>query len=298
MRCLFFIILFFSFAAVCEAPDNDTESVCNPPEDEKCKEKDLFQEPRISQSVYEKARQSLWKVSNKKRSGTAFAIDSHWFITNFHVISSREEPLKNKGVRDFFLSQEGTPRKLQVNRILSISIPFDLVLMETVGSVPNYLNLADSFAHKSEDLFVFGYSKEIFKQARKIRGDVYRSQYFYSFPVHLSTLHGFSGSPLLNINGDLIGVIFIQIGSNLMGAVDLDSLGNFISKETGTSCFKEKSSETMNVEDCIQLAKKDTEKIIENKSNPLAPYQWAHLKFTNIHKKEENFTGSPAKVGL
>ncbi len=292
MKYLFFITLFFPHSAICESPDNDRESVCNSFEDENCKnkapihtDKDFSQEPQISQSGYEKARQSVWKISNKKKYGTAFAINSNQIITDFHVVFSKEEPLKNEDIKDFFLSQEGNPHnKVQANRILAISVPFDLVLIETVESLPNHLIFADSFSHQDEDTFIFGYPGEIFRQVNRIEGTFYTSQHFHSFPVHTSNLNGISGSPLLNSEGDIIGTIFMKIGSNLTGVIDLNSLRNFTSGKTGTSCFKKGSSETMSTEDCIQTAKKDTEKIIEDKSNPLAPYQWAHFKFTDSHK--------------
>ena len=298
-KSLLFFTLFFSYTAVCESPNDENRPLCSLPEKEEYENKN-FPEPRISQSVYNKIRQSIWKISNQKTFGTAFATGSNRFVTNFHVIFSQKNPLKNEDIKDFFLSQEQSEHKIQVKRILAVSITDDLVLLETVESVTNrlelenmeaesisqvesvtgHLNPADSPEHTNEAFFIFGYPQKKFRQAIKIEGTVYKDQYIHSFPVHLSNLDGVSGSPLLNTKGNVIGVIFTKIGSNLLGAANLNSLKSFLSEKRRTNCFKTET-ETMETEDCIEKAKKDTKIIIENKSNPTAPYQWVHLGFEN-----------------
>ena len=181
----------------------------------------------------EQISRSVWNISSKNGNGTAFAISPNQFITNFHVVASF---LKDKNpIKYMTLSQEGRDSKIQIKRVVALSTSYDLALLETEENVTDYLSIVDSSVEQSEKLSVFGYPSGVFKNIKKIGSVLDEDSYFYTFPVNYSKLWGFSGSPVLNEKGEVVGVVFMG-NINIVTAIKAKLLQEFIAGKEATNC--------------------------------------------------------------
>ena len=181
----------------------------------------------------EQISRSVWKISNNNDNGTVFAIGPNQFITNFHVV---EYFLKDKNsIKYVTLSQEGRDSKIQIKRVVALSALYDLALLETEENVTDYLSIVGSYVEQSEKLSVFGYPRGVLKNLKKIGSVLDEDSYFYTFPVNYSKLRGLSGSPVLNENGEVVGVI--STGNiNIAIAIKAKFLQEFIAGKEATNC--------------------------------------------------------------
>ena len=178
----------------------------------------------------EQISRSVWNISNY---GTAFAIGPNQFITNFHIIAFF---LKyNNSIKDMALSQEGRDSKIQIKRVVALSISYDLALLETEENVTDYLSIVDSSVEQSEKLSVFGYPGGVLKNLKKIGSVLDEDSHFYTFPVNYSKLGGLSGSPVLNEKGEVVGVISLG-NSNIAVAIKAKFLQEFIAGKEAINC--------------------------------------------------------------
>ncbi len=156
-----------------------------------------------------KAQKSVWKIRDSRGSGTAFAIGPRLFVTNFHIMRPL---LKGSSINNILLQQEGNPSRLKIHRILQVSALHDLALFETEESMGDHLSLAEGALDPDEELFVLGYPKGKFKKMRQTEKAEDRG-YFYIVPVNHFYLSGASGSPLLNREGQAVGILSLAYGN-------------------------------------------------------------------------------------
>ena len=192
------------------------------------------EEKDLANSLKDKARNSVWRIKNPSiyGSGTAFAIGPNLFVTNLHVIF---KILNNSDtVKEIVLEQEVNSSQLRIKRIIRLSAFYDLVLFETKENVINYLDVATHQPQSDDELFIFGYPDGKFKQIKKTVKLV-EEGHGYSFPVNHSYLGGISGSPVLNGQGQIVGIAS-KASFNILFMMKSNDLNSLIAKNTGVNC--------------------------------------------------------------
>ena len=190
-----------------------------------CKETfgSLTRTPAVTTPEEYSVRSSVWKISIPEGNGTGFFITANKFITNFHVIYDSSK------VKDITLSQEGNARTLKTKGILAVSALHDLALLETTGFVDHYLPIRRKPLQEQEDLFSTGYPDGKLTDMRKTNDRLMFSRDTISFFVNNSLLDGASGSPVVDVKKQVVGVFHSSI-SNLIYSVNLNDLQVFVQK--------------------------------------------------------------------
>ena len=189
--------------------------------------KEVFQED----SIEKKIQNSVWQIHNFRITGTAFFIGPNLFVTNFHVMN---DLLKGSLATNVVLQQKGISSYLRIRRILQISALHDLVFVETEESVINYLNIKEDMFQPNEELLVLGYPKGEFKEIKKT-GRVVDKDRSYAFPLNHSFLNGASGSPVLNTERQVVGVLSLAYG-NISVVIKSKQLNEMIAGNNGLNC--------------------------------------------------------------
>ena len=174
----------------------------------------------------------VWKISKSSLGGTAFAIGPNQMITNFHVLSSL---LENEGsLEDIVLTQSVSSSQLQIQRVLKVSALYDLVLFETKETVLDYLKLDDDLLDPEEELSIVGYPKGVLTTIQKT-GNLFQAGSYSYFPMNAIGIGGASGSPVLNIQGEVVGVTYAS-QFNLLIFTKAINIQKFLSGEESTLC--------------------------------------------------------------
>ena len=160
--------------------------------------------PKKTLSRLDNAELSIWKIENSIKGGSGFFVERNLFVTNDHVVSGM---LKTGSVEDMVLSQDGNSDTLKINRIVALSVLYDLALLETNKEVADYLTLRETPLESDEPLFVSSYPSGFFKRMRKTAPVIYENERIYAFPVDYSYLAGASGGPVLDEKGQVTGIL-------------------------------------------------------------------------------------------
>ena len=195
--------------------------------------KEITTETNLPRSI----QNSVWKIQGGENSlgyGTAFSIGSNLFVTNFHILLFM---LKDENsIKNIVFKQQEKFFSLKIERILVVSALYDIVLFETKESVISYLNIARNPPHSHGELFVLGYPQEEFTEIKKTGKIVSEGYHLYKFPVNHSDLKGASGGPVLNTEGQVVGVVS-RASVNLSSAVGLNHLKELITGNIGLDCL-------------------------------------------------------------
>ncbi len=188
-----------------------------------------FSEAFSEELTIEKAKiaKAVWKIKVEKGRGTGFFISKNKIVTNSHVVQG----VKDTG--EITIVQEGNPRRLKVKRIVSLSIGYDLALLEVDGVVSDFLSLPED-PLKSSNVYALGYLNGQFQEIRQT--GVLKADYFFSDNFDIS---GTSGSPVLNEAHQLVGVLYKQYTllyqqssyNNNIFFIGLETLKSFIKDE-------------------------------------------------------------------
>ena len=189
-----------------------------------------------AQSV-QQARQSVWKFTIPEEGislGSGFFISPNRIVTAAHII---EEPLTNGELSRVELIHEDHNFRLKVKRLVFLSDSPDLALLETTRPAPSFLPLKPSPAVATETgLSVWGYPsypKGALLRMKQIGALLISENIF--FPVNKIYLAETSGSPVLDAQGRVAGVVFIAY-DNMVGAIGLKVLRDFIEGKRGVVC--------------------------------------------------------------
>ena len=213
------------------------------------------------------ARRAVWKIhsSNNLEFGTGFFIGPRHFVTNFHVINGL---LNKSSFKDFILSQEGNPRKLRVRRIISLWALHDLAILETEQGVSDYLSLSEeAIPQQKEDLYMIGYPEGSFKIMKRTGNFLYQHNDFYIITCNHSELSGASGSPVLNKQGQVLGVHFQGI-ENFSNTIKISHLRDLFEQKRGLSCGN------LNPKSCVEKEMKNL-KNLAKRGQALAQFNLA-----------------------
>ena len=229
-------------------------------------------------------QEAVWRISGFKhnkdgngefksyRNGTGFFVGTNHFITNFHVISSM---LSGSGsLEDITLSQEGTLFQLKIKKVIAVSASYDLALLETKEPVTNYLNLRENPPEPNEKLSLIAYPGGEFTKIHKTGDIFYEDDQSYSFPTDNSSMKGANGSPILDDQGQVVGVTFGFL-YNLLQAIKVDHLQEFINGNIGINCARSVSVVVRFFnKECI---KKEIERLkqLAEEGSPYAQYELA-----------------------
>ena len=207
---------------------------------------------------------SVWRIRNHSNyfMGTTFSIGPNLFVTNFHVLRSM---LKDESsIKDITLQQKGHSSHLTIKRIIAVSAFYDLVLLETEQSVTSYLNITENPIYPKGELFMPGYPQGDFKEMKKI-GEVVDHGYHYTFSVNHTHLLGTSGSPVLNTEGQVVGVSSFHF-LNILSIVKSKHLKELIAGDRGVNC-----SDIIHLTMCMKQEMEDLKRSAEQ-GDALAQY--------------------------
>ena len=228
----------------------------------------------------EDAPHAVWQINNygmkiKPASGTysphrgsAFAISPNTFLTSFHFF--RNIVYGSTSLNDLALIQEHNSTVLKVNRLLSVSATYDLVLFEIKGSVENHLNLAEYFSvNDSHQLSLLGYLDGAAAEVQSVQEINYEDPLSYGFPTDRSNLSGISGGPTLNERGEVVGVAYIAPKPlPYIYIIKTEHIQKFMAGSLGLECS------SLDLKPCI-LRGIDRAEDLAQKGDPIAQYQLA-----------------------
>ena len=196
----------------------------------------------------EEPSKSVWMISNLFASGTAFAIDEHHVVTNFHFISFLlDTTLQNPDIFSLLETlifeniilqqpQSSVNRDIKIKRVVAISAVYDLALLETEQVLADCLETEQELS-PTEDLSILGYPNRSFKEIQQTgKGLSYLSGQ-YEFTVNHSSLLGTSGGPVLNSKNQVVGVIF-GTNVNIAYMTTVEVLKEFMTGDIGLNCFQ------------------------------------------------------------
>ena len=173
-----------------------------------------------------KSAKSIWNIIFPTGNGTGFFISKNELVTNFHVV----DDLTQYNIKKFYLIQEGHSRTLKIKQIKHLSTQHDLAVLEIKDEVSDYLKISEEIPQPDEYLFSIGYPDGQFSIIKKTSDIFSFDESSYSFFSDHSYLDGASGSPLLNLKGEVVGVL--STGSkNTAGGIKAIRLKNLLSEE-------------------------------------------------------------------
>ena len=205
---------------------------------------------------------AVWKIRNEAHTSvaTAFAVAPNRFVTNAHVVGD----LLDLGFGEMLLTQEGNPEPLIVERVLALSVTFDLAHLETREDVAHHLELAGDVSRCHSDwLTVHGYprgSSRVLEQTERI---TYEDGLSFGLSLNGEGFPGLSGAPALDPEGKVALVVHYSNANFILG-VKPKNVEAFVAGRTGVACGPRGS-----VGDCIAMAIGHAERLAET-GNALA----------------------------
>ena len=194
-----------------------------------------------------KIAKAVWKIkiststSTSTNIGTGFFISENKLVTNFHMV------FDVKDIEYITIIQEGNPRQLKVNKIVSLSIKYDLAVLEVDGFVSDFLSLPKGRLNSSK-VYALGYPGGQFQEIRQTGDLKVKAGYFLS---DNSNTEGASGSPILNETHQLAGVLYAGL-DNIVLFISVEILIFFIRDEYFLC--------EGNVQECVKSLRKSIEK--------------------------------------
>ena len=227
--------------------------------------------PALAEAVEVDARaahRAVWKVYGAGKSGTAFAIGDHHFLTCAHVIKG----FADHGAKEVFINQHGSTdgRKLRVNYgHAALTLVQDIALFTTKETVDYYFALAESGALEgAAGLRIMGHPAGLpLETLRQIDAITYENEFQLEVPADKITRGGLSGSPLFGDDGKVVGM-HCQGSANMIIAVKGEHLRRFLDGDLAwTAC-----SDYPSVAVCVERATRQTRELAEA-GDRVAQYQ-------------------------
>lgn len=196
-------------------------------------------------------------------SGFIYDIDNKLIITNKHVVNDAEV---------IEIEQFGNSKKLY-GVVVYISERVDMAIVKVEGLIGNQLNMGDNKDVRIGDTIItigtpliqdlkFTVTRGIISAVRILSDIPYQEKEGIYFQIDASINAGNSGGPLINLNGDVIGInsrgfgVFGNIGLNV--SLSVDELKKEI--ETWKECLKEKTEKECIKEETLEEILEDLNK--------------------------------------
>ena len=214
------------------------------------------------------AHEAVWKVYGAGKSGTAFAIGDHHFLTCAHVIKD----FSDHGAKEVFINQHGSEdsRTLRVNYgHVALTLVQDIALFTTKETVGHYFALAQTSATEgATGLRAMGHPlglrMEVLRQTEPI---TYHNEFQLEIPADKITRGGLSGSPVFRDDGKVVGM-HCEGGGNMSIAVKVEHLRRFLDGNLAWTACRDSPS----VAACIERATTQTRDLAEA-GDRVAQYQ-------------------------
>jgi len=211
----------------------------------------LEQEAQMTERLAQ-AQQAVWNIISfdicSGGAGTGFFVSPGHIVTNWHVIFGQD-------MDSMLLQREGSDRVLSVKRLVSVSALHDLALLEVEEDSLPHLTVREDIISDEEELFSIGYSVREYIVSEDIVSDEeelfpsgivgytlktsslkdFENDYYTYFSVNRTNLAGNSGSPVLDTNSKVVGVLARGI-NNYAGMIKGSILRDFINGDIGLSC--------------------------------------------------------------
>ena len=173
---------------------------------------------------------AVWKIEDDRNYGTAFAISPNLFMTNAHNLRD------TKRIGEIIISQEGSSRRLSASQILSLSLVYDLLLLQTKETVRRYLRLGRPVSKKEDgSLGMMGYFKGSLTHFRQIAPIPWQDRFYYALPVNRMDLTGTSGGPVLNPKGEVVAIASRASG-NISYSLKVKHIERLLAGKLGVFC--------------------------------------------------------------
>ena len=191
----------------------------------------IAESPAESVLHTESVQDSVWRMHNFIYTGTAFSIGPNLFVTNFHILHGL---LKKDNLKSITLDQKASFSFLKVKRIVAVSAPYDLAFFETEQNVTSYLSIAENPPQPNKELFILGYPEGELKEMKNT-GKLIDNGHHYTVSINHSHLRGASGSPVLDKEGQVVGVVF-RGSVNHLAVIQSKHLKGLIAGKIGLNC--------------------------------------------------------------
>ena len=232
-----------------------------------------YAEKNLEQDKYPSS--AIWKIEmGQFQQGTGFFISPNLFVTNFHVVANIIDSFDLR----ISLSQQTHSRVLGIKQGYALSALDDLAILETKESVTNWLDIADNTPKPYDKLFIIGYPDGQWAKIRKTGNISYRNKYIYSFPANRPIIGGISGSPVLNQENQIVGILFLG-ARNTASAIKVKRLKKLLVENSQNTNLTYESIKEEAIQKIKTLAKKE----------PFAQYQlaWMYDKGRGVEKNLE-----------
>ena len=214
------------------------------------------------------AHRAVWKVYGAGKSGTAFAIGDHHFLTCAHVIKG----FADHGATEVFINQHGSKdrRTLRINYgHVALTLVHDIALFTTKETVDYHFALAESGALEgAAGLRIMGHPAglplETLYQTDPI---AFQDEFQLEVPADKITRGGLSGSPLFGDDGKVVGM-HCQGSDNMIIAVKGKHLRQFLDGDLAWTACRDHPS----VAACVERATRQARELAEA-GDRLAQYQ-------------------------
>ena len=219
------------------------------------------------------AHRAVWKVYGGGKSGTAFAIGEHHFLTCAHVIKD----FADHEATEVFVNRHGSEdsRRLRVNYgHVAVALAQDIALFTTKETVDHYFGLAQvDDIESATGLRVMGYPLGLpLETMRQTAPIPFQDEVWFEIPLDREGEGGFSGGPFFNEEGKVVGMLTHGDG-NMESAVNVAVIRKFLDGDLPWTACKDHPS----VAACIEWATRQARELAET-GDRVAQYQLGRAK--------------------
>ena len=227
--------------------------------------------PAVAEAVEADARsahRAVWKVYGAGKTGTAFAIGDHHFVTCAHVIKD----FSDHGAKEVFINQHASEdnRTLRVNYgHVALTLVQDIALFTTKETVGHSFALAPDGVIKDETgLRAMGHPAGLpVETLRQTDPITFQDEFRLMVPADKVSRGGLSGAPLFGDDGKVVGM-HCQGSDNMLIAVKVEHLRRFLAGDLAWTACRDYPS----VAACIERATTQARELAET-GDRVAQYQ-------------------------
>jgi hypothetical protein len=178
-------------------------------------------------SIYERSIRSIVTIEGESSKGSGFLVAPQVIVTNYHVVSGMSEAT-------CYIDNEGA--RYQIDGFIIADKVNDLVLLKVSELKDKPLTLSPYEAKPGQRIYVIGspiglegtISEGLVSALRVMQGTK-------KMQISAPTSHGSSGGPVMNINGEVVGVNCsgYDEGENLNFAVPVEQLKKLLAGSSG-----------------------------------------------------------------